>query len=149
MTSTLAVGKCKKGLARVWFSGAGLVFVIVLLQSLFGRYAGHLADAWGWFLPAVMPTLSLMIGVFVADALAGGRPERYVDAFVYRLALGLSLGYFAVVLATLLLQPFTGVAPLELLGTSQLWLAPLQSLVTAVLGAFFVKAGQGGQVADG
>lgn len=57
-----------------------------------------------------------------------------------RLAVGLSLAYFTIILATLLLRPLTNFAPLELLNISDLWLGPLQGLATGALGAFFVKA---------
>ena len=61
---------------------------------------------------------------------------------MFKLALCLSVTYFLVVLATIVLQPFSSVPPLELLDMSNLWLGPLQGLVTGVLGAFFVKVEQ-------
>lgn len=142
MKSYISIAKCKKRLAIIWFVGAGVLFAIILLQSIFGRYSTKTADAWGWFLPTVMPTLSLMIGVFVTDSLRGPRRERTIDPFVYRLALGLSITYFTVALSTIALQPFAAVTPLELLDMSNLWLGPLQGLVTGAIGVFFVKAEQ-------
>ncbi|MDB4987843.1 MAG: hypothetical protein JWN04_3021, partial [Myxococcaceae bacterium] len=54
---------------------------------------------------------------------------------------GISLAYLGSILATLLMQPLAS-APAGAIGflkTSNLWLAPLQGLATAALGAFFVK----------
>lgn len=139
MTKYISISKCKKRLAVTWFIGAGVIFFLILLQSIFGRYSERVADAWGWFLPTVMPTLSLMIGVLVADTLRVVKREKNVDPFMYKVALSLSVTYFLVVLVTIALQPFSSVPPLELLDMSNLWLAPLQGLVAAALGAFFVK----------
>lgn len=142
MTNSNSVGICKKRLTIVWFIGAGIIFAIVLLQSIFGRYADDAADAWGWFLPTVMPALSLIIGVLVADSLRGTVRDRMIDPFMFRLTFSLSIAYFIIVLATILLQPFAPGPPLALLNMSNLWLAPLQGLVIGALGAFFVRAEQ-------
>ena len=132
--------KCKKSLAKVWFLGAGIVFILILLQTLFGKYSGQEEKAWGWFLPTVMPTLSLMIGVLVADTKQRQvKDERKIDPFLFKLSMSLSIAYFGVVLLTILVQPFTEMLILELLDKSNLWLGPLQGLVAASLGAFFIK----------
>jgi hypothetical protein len=141
MMTRISITKCKRQLATVWFVGSAAIFLVVFLQTIFGRYSAKATDAWGWFLPTVIPTLSLMIGVFVADTMRDIH-DKVIDPFVYRLAFILSITYFAVVLATIALQPFADVQPLELLKMSNLWLAPLQGLVTGILGVFFVKAEQ-------
>jgi len=93
-----------------------------------------------WFLPTVISNLSLIIGILVADAKQVlSEDERKIDPFLFKLALSLSIVYFAVVLLTVLIQPFTDMLILELLGRSNLWLAPLQGLAAASLGAFFIK----------
>lgn len=133
---------CKQRLITLWFVGSGIVFFIVLLQSFFGRYSDQVDEAWGWLLPTVVPTLALMIGVLVADARQESSPEKMVDRFTFSMSFILSLAYFAVILLTIAVQPFTTKPPLELLKLSNLWLAPIQGLVTASLGAFFVRAGR-------
>lgn len=144
MTSLVSVAKCKKRLSLLWFSGAGLIFLLVFFQSIFGHYSGRTAAAWSWFLPTVMPTLSLMIGILVADTFGPAKPDKNIDPFIYKLAQSLSAAYFMVVLATITLQPFSAVPPLELLAMSNLWLGPLQGLVTGSIGAFFVKVERAG-----
>jgi hypothetical protein len=141
LSATLSFSGSKKRLGILWFTCAGLVFAIVLAQSLGGRFGEDLRDAWAWLLPNLMPTLSLIVGVFVADMQRGAQ-EKHVDSFVFRMAMGLSLVYFATILITLLAIPLSGLhgmQPIDLLKTSNLWLAPLQGLAAAALGAFFVK----------
>lgn len=142
MKMTLSV--CRRRLAILWLGGAGVVFVLLFLQSVLGRYGENVAKAWGWFLPTVMPTLSLIIGVLAIAATRKAAGDKEVDRFFYRLAFGLSAFYLLLVALTLLLQPFLPFAPLELMQQSNLWLGPLQGLVSAALGIFFVKGEQGG-----
>lgn len=131
----------KRRLATIWFIGAGIVFVLILLQTIVGMYSGNESKVWGWFLPTIIPTLSLMVGVLVSDALHGARgEERQIDPFIYRLSASLSIAYFIVVLLTFFLGQLLSETPLKLLEMSNLWLAPLQGLVIASLAAFFTRA---------
>ena len=130
--------KAKKALAVVWFGGGLLILLIVIIQSIFGRYGGNTDQAWAWFLPTIMPTLSLIGGVLVVDLLGRGRKVTYVDSFLFRLTLALSGVYLLIVSLTIFLAPFAPATPLELMRMSNLWLGPMQGLVALSLGAFFV-----------
>jgi len=130
---------CKRRLATVWFVGGGIVFLIVILQTVLGRFGDKAATAWGWLLPSIMPTLSLIIGVLVTDALGKGVEIAKGDSFLYKVTLGLSVAYLGAVLLTILIAPFAPVTPLRLMEQSNLWLGPMQGLVAASLGAFFIK----------
>ncbi len=132
--------KCKKSLAIIWFVGSGVIFMLIFLQTMFGKFSGEEDKAWGWFLPTVMPTLSLIIGVLVMDTRRGlMNIEKKIDPFLYRLAMSLSGVYFFVILASIIIQPFTSMTILNILERSNLWLGPLQGLVAASIGAFFIK----------
>jgi hypothetical protein len=128
-------------LAGIWFAGAGLLFVILVGQSLFDYYEPRTPEAWGWFLPTVTPTLSLIVGALVAEYRKTPTPGASGAAPVagmFRLAAGLSVFYLIVVSASVLLQPvLSETAPLTLMQRSSLWLAPLQGLCVAALGFFF------------
>ena len=100
---------------------------------------------WGWLLPNVVPTLSLMLGVFAAASL---REQVETDAMKVRsnfakLAVALSLFHLLAVTAMICAYPFAGtlagkpVRSMALFETSNLWLGPLQGLVAAVIGALF------------
>lgn len=129
----------RRRLAILWFTGAGLIFAGVLAQTVSGRYGDRADEAWGWLMPTIMPTLSLIIGVLAISARKTMPADVTVDRFFFRLSYGLSAGYLAVVAATLLLQPLSPWGPLELMQRSNLWLGPLQGLVAASLGAFFFR----------
>lgn len=131
-------------LAAIWLIGAGGVFLLLVAQSLLGRYEPATQEVWGWFLPTVMPTLSLIVGVLVADRRAAdGKPRGKeaampVDGLFFRLGAGMSVLYLLLVALSILVQPLLpGTSPLELMRRSNLWLGPLQGLTVAVLGVFF------------
>lgn len=143
MSNQLSTKVCKRRLATLWFAGGLVVFVVLVLQSVFDRFGDRVEDAWSWFLPSIMPTLSLIVGVLVLDVTSSRDAEKKVDSFFFWLAFLLSAVYLVFVATTLFLQPFTGVPLLDLMKRSNLWLGPLQGLVAAALGAFFVKGERG------
>jgi hypothetical protein len=136
----VSMQQCKRRLAILWFISSSFLFIIMLIQSFLGHYGNDITDAWGWFLPTVMPTLSLIVGVLVSDALGKGVRIQKVSNFLFRLAFSLSLAYLLVVILTILFQPFSTLAPLDLMKQSHLWLGPFQGLVSASLGAFFIRS---------
>ena len=128
----------RKTLAVVWFTGAGLTFVTMLVLAVFGG-SERGTKLWDWFLPAIAPNLSLIVGVLFNDLKRKVPRGESVDAFVYRLALWLSVVYLVLLFVTPLLAPFTD-APLEVdLQNSRVPLSLVQALATTALGAFYVQ----------
>jgi hypothetical protein len=113
-------------LAIIWFAGGGFLFVILVGQSLTGYYEPRTEDAWGWFLPTVMPTLSLIVGALVADyrRVADQGVAKQQAGPLFWLGAGLSVFYLLLVALTLMQR-------------SNLWLGPLQGLCVAALAFFF------------
>jgi hypothetical protein len=136
----ISMQKSRRYLATLWFAFGCAVFLIVLGQAFFGHYGADVAQAWGWLLPTIMPTLSLIIGVLVAETRYRNTIRKTVDHFTFRIAFSLSLLYLLVVLLTIIIQPISPIPPLELMKQSHLWLGPFQGLVSASIGVFFVRA---------
>src|SRR4051812_19176200 len=130
-----------KRLTVTWFMGAGVVCLIVLLQTMFGHYGEKSRDAWAWLLPAVLPTLTLIATVWTAET-RGTTKSGMVDSFVFWLAFGLSVTYLSVIALTILLQPVLAASPqgyLDIMHGSSFFIGPFQAVVSASLGTFFVK----------
>ena len=140
----LTMKVCRKRLAVVWFLGAGLLFVVFILQTVSGHYGNKASEAWGWLLPTLLPTLSLITGVFATDVFSKTIEIKTVDEFLYKLTLSLSITYLLAVGFTVFVSPLTTTVwtPLELMKLSNLWLAPLQGTVGTTTGVFFVKDSQ-------
>lgn len=135
---TLTMHTARNRLALIWFAGGGVCFLVLLFISFFAKKI-DLMGLWDWFLPAIVPNLSLIIGVLVFTHRQRDSGEMLVDSFLYRLAFWLSLLYVLLLLLPLLFFPLTGKSLPELLNISRLWLAAIQGLATGVLGAFFVR----------
>ena len=119
--------------------GLSCLLILLIVQTICEKYGENATEVFGWFLPIVMPTLSLIIGILIMDAIGKGIKFKIVDRFLFRVAFALSTFYLILVALTILLQPFAEKQPIEVIRQSNLWLGPLQGLVAALLGAFFVK----------
>lgn len=132
-------------LGTVWFAGAGMIFLLLMIQSLTGVYEGIVQGVWGWALPNLAPMLSLMLGTFAGAAVAETTEtdSMRVRRPFLRLSLGLSIFHLLAVGLTLCIRPFvptlsgTDEDAMQLFVVSNLWLGPIQGLVAAALGALF------------
>ena len=132
----LTIQTAKKRIALVWFTGAAILFLFVFGLSLNSPSA---SAVWAWFLPTVMPNLSLIVGVWVADTRAGGVPDHTIDPFMYRIAAGLSGFYLLLIAVLFLLHPYSALGLTSWLQSSQFWLAAVQGLASLAMGAFYVQ----------
>jgi hypothetical protein len=134
---TLPLSRARFRLARLWFVGAGLSYLIVIAQSIAGKYAGEVSAVWAWALPTTLPTLALIIAVLGAGALQPKDEAPKVRRDFYVVASWLSASYLTLILGLILVEPLSPLEPLALYKLSGLWLAPLQGLVTSAIGVLF------------
>jgi len=130
--------QAKNVLVIVWFVGSGLLFSVLILQSLFRFSPTEREAVWSLFLPSIVPTLTLIIGVLVTETLGQAQPQAWVMGPIFSLTLFLSALYLVAIGLPIFLSPFSDETPIALLRASQLWMVPLQGLTSAALGAFFV-----------
>ncbi len=129
-------------LGVVWLGGGSIIFVIVVLQSLLGRYGEKTQEAWGWLLPTIMPTLGMIVVVLGYTALDPLLSSSVVRKSFFRVALWLSVLYLLLILLTILIQPWGGTEGVEGMRMSNLWLGPFQGIVASALGVLFVSKQQ-------
>lgn len=128
----------RRQLSRLWFIGSGIIFGIVVLQAILGRYGQNIDVAFSWFVPTTLPTLSLMLGVIGAAAMSP-QERRSVKYSFYELAWWISFAYLTVLFLTLALEPFSPFPILELLKYSNYWLSPIQGLAVAAMSFVFAS----------
>jgi len=150
MATVITQALARRRLAQAWFLGSAAVAALLLFLTLFGDQSAVETLWQGWFVPGVMPNLSLIIGVLVADSKSGkavdetdgaetsAKPDD-ANVFLFKLAFWLSCTYVGLMLVTLLASPLTGVSFQTDLANSRYFLAPVQALATAALGAFYVQ----------
>jgi hypothetical protein len=124
----------RRRLARLWFGAGGALFLLVLAASIH-RDGDTVKTLWSWFLPAVVPTLALIVGVLATEHAGKGVERREADGMLFGLAKWLSAGYLALVAASLVFDMIEWLS----LEASQLYLAPVQGLAATALSAFFVQ----------
>ncbi|MDQ6765287.1 MAG: hypothetical protein M3Z22_04190 [Verrucomicrobiota bacterium] len=129
--------RARNSLALIWFSGAFVCVLLVIIQSILGRFSGFTQEFWGWFTPTIFPTLALIVGVIGGTVFDDDSDRRTVKRFFYRAAVGLSLVYFLVLLLTMMLEPLAGSHDMQFYNLANYWLSPIQGLVVAALGALF------------
>lgn len=107
-----------------------------------GRYGEDGDLAWGWLLSALMPNLSMVVGVLANDVIADAadHKEALVKRASYVVAVGVSTFYLSTLALTILLMPLADASPMQYMLQSNVWIAPLQGLVGATLGVFFASA---------
>jgi len=136
MNQRLPLVACQKRLLTVWGVLGGLALAVVVFQVMPGGvYEAHRAEVLDWFLPTVVPTLTLMIGAVVALGMAPDQSAT-VDGLTYRLALWLSVVYLVVVIVALLMYAQSRSPVADLKGSAAV-VAAIYSLVGITLGAMF------------
>ena len=135
----MTIEQCRKRLAIVWFVVSGLLFLLLILQTISGKYADKVNEAWGWFLPTIMPSLSLIAAAWVSDVSQTTAGSQEANSFLYKLALCVSGFYLLAVFLALIGNIFSATPPLELMRQSNLFLGPIQGLVAGIIGVFFVR----------
>jgi len=128
-------------IAILWLGFSGLIFALLLVQTILGRYSDHaLEPVWKWFLPLVMPTLILILERFVAEEQRGLKDQPPKSNFMFRLCMALSLFYLMLPLIQLLSIPIGDPEnPLAWLEKSKIWIVAVQTLPFTALGVFFHK----------
>jgi hypothetical protein len=135
---TLRLSHARDRLTRIWLIGTALPTILLVGASIFGKYGDQIREVWSWFIPLVVPTIGLMIGI-LGGAAFGGRENRFVRRSFYEIALWLSIGYLLILTMTIVLEPFSPSPGMGLFGISTYWLAPFQGLVVAALGYLFTS----------
>jgi hypothetical protein len=143
MNDRINLTDARWGLAKIWFVWGFLIFGIMIVQSILGKYGSQdtsqVQEAWSWFIPTIVPTLSLMIGVIGAAALLSDEDIRTVKKTFYVTALWISVAYLLTLSITILLQPFAPMDPIPLYTLSNYWLSPMQGIVGGAIGLLFTS----------
>lgn len=139
MNEPVELYRCQKKLAALWLVGSAIPLLTILIQSLTGFWQGKDQEAWGWVLPALLPTLTLIVRSIVVTENKPEGEKREVPRLTYRIAFWISTFYLLAVL--LALGSVAGKPqPLEPLHRSSWLLGAVQGLVGTSLGVFFSSA---------
>lgn len=139
MNDRMLLTDARWGLARIWFLWGFLIFGVIVVQSILGKYGSQVQEAWSWFIPTIVPTLALMIGVIGAAAMLSEDDVRTVKRNFYVMTLWISVAYLLTLSITILLEPFAPMGPIPLYLLSNYWLGPMQGIVGGAIGLLFTS----------
>ena len=133
----LLLTEIRKKLLAWWTAGALAITLLVLLQTLGGRFESIEAQVWRWWAVCLLPVWLLLFGA----ALANRNPSRVLLASTFRQVRLVMLTYLALVPASLLARNWAlRRLPIEhYLPLTWYWLLPLQALVIAVVLLLFFR----------
>lgn len=139
MNENTSLDSARNQLARIWFWGSSLPFMILTVQSILGKYGENVQAAFSWFIPTVFPTLTLMISVIGAAALKP-KEDRIIRTNFLKITVGISIAYLIVLSLVIFLQPFSKYEdPIKLFSISNFFIAPLQGIAVGALGFLFTS----------
>lgn len=133
---------CRKQYLIIWLTGFIVILLLLLLQSVGGKYEPSSSKAWLWLLYNALPMLLALLFSYSKKNIT----TKKVEIAFYRVTYILLIAYFGIFLLSILTQPFAkayaDLSPLEVLHNSNIFLLPLQ-LVLAIL--FLIQATQSTQ----
>jgi len=135
----VTLGHAKSVLSYIWIAAFLVLFAIIGLQTMFGKFgSGEDWDAgFSWFLPLTVPSLSLMLTVWTLQQTEEDKKE-VTSSHVLWAAIAFSAFYLLWMLGLLLLHPFSELSLQTQLRRSAWYLAMLQGIVMALLGRLLI-----------
>jgi Zn-dependent protease len=135
----IPMDKCRKQLMIAWVVGCVILLFVAWLQIVMGHYGEKGRDVIEWLLPAITPTLSLIVGVWANSALKKAKETEKVSKGLYQIVLSASIFYLGFIGLTFAIQPMIPRPPLDIIKDSSLIMAPLQGVMCAFIGIFFTQ----------
>src|SRR4051812_20786969 len=106
MNANVKVADVQRHLVWLWGGGFLTALLVMFVLTVAGTFSSSVQEAWAWFLPTLLPTVSVALSAAVLQGQQSDR--RVVPRFLSQLAKAVSAAYVAVVLATLLIWPLSG-----------------------------------------
>ena len=133
------MARCKIILGGIWVVFFLGLFTLLLLQVDGNKYGGNAGTVWSWFLPMILPTVSLIIGVFLLDVQNSSIQEAKVNAVVFYLAAGGSIIYLIFLSWIFLGEPYANKNVFSAMKDYGMPISVLQGIVNSFVGVFFMN----------
>lgn len=145
--TTITRQVAQRNLTLTWTGFTILLTLVYFVQTVGNKYPGQNDEVWDWFSPFAFPTLTLMIGTWVAVNKSTDPEQPKVDKLLYRLAMGAIIVYFLFIFGVIFSAPLAFMSndtpAFEHLKKFTKPLSAVQAIVTAVLGYFFFRENKG------
>jgi hypothetical protein len=135
----LSMARCKIILGVIWMAFFLGLFTLLLLQVDGSKYGGDAGTVWSWFLPMILPTVTLIVGVFLLDVQNNSIQEAKVNFIVFFLAVSGSIIYLIFLSWIFLGEPFSSKNVFSAMKDYGMPISVLQGLVNSLIGVFFMN----------
>jgi hypothetical protein len=127
----------------IWIGFLIVVITILFLQGLFGRYGDRYGEVISWFLPNILPSLSILTGGIVITG--RNNPNRLAEAHRYIILITIctSILYCLLLICVVIFAPFARLSPITLMKQGNFLFAPLQSVVNFFLLTYLYQINRG------
>ncbi|RYG52873.1 MAG: hypothetical protein EOO01_05805 [Chitinophagaceae bacterium] len=151
MKNNISIVSARSKLLYIWMTGAGILFLVLMIQTLNGTFEKTTEEGmesfsqqvWGWFIPMIFPTITLMLGTLTLNFTKQEDARLKVNPRTFFICLGISVFYILLLLIHVLGWPaFRATDPLKVFNTANFYLAPIQSIVVLLIGIIFLKKGE-------
>ena len=129
-----------KWLTSIWVTFTILIAAIILAFSMFSTHIGDSDALWRWFVPRVAPFLAVVLSVWQLRIRGLCHKQHRIERTRAIVACASSVAYLLLLLAILLLHPFTPFTLAALLERFSLPMDFFQTAVSAVLTIFFLRS---------
>src|SRR5712692_2476772 len=99
-------GQAQLSLSLLWVLAIFPLLILLVLQSILGKYGNEWDTPWNWFAPLVFPSLSLMISAWVEGS-NKARAARAANSTLCWGTILLSIGYITLLYAVVIVHPFS------------------------------------------
>lgn len=134
----MTLGRARAILSYLWVAASMPLLVIIIFQSILGKFGKDWDLTWSWLSPLIFPALFLVMSMWRVEGTSRDQ-EPVRSKHVFWLTVGISCTYLISVYAVVLLQPFSVLNLETLLRYSSLYLGLVQGLATGALGKFFLE----------
>jgi hypothetical protein len=139
----LSLHQARNRLTWIWLALTGPLLLIVILQSINGKYGQNGFESLtgiGWLFQAVLPTASVMIAPITLPINPAVKTRSVENLTLLWITISSFVFYFVILYAIILLEPMSGMSLGNLMAMSAWFLAPIQAFILTLVSKFFLEA---------
>jgi hypothetical protein len=139
---SLSLHRARNRLTWTWLALTGPLLLIVILQSITGKYGQNGFESLtgiGWLFQAVLPTASVMIAPITLPINPTVEARSVENLTLLWITICSFVFYFVILYAIILLEPMTGISLDKLMAMSAWFLAPIQAFILTLVSKFFLE----------
>jgi len=129
-------------LVALWFPAILLLLLLLIAQTIGGKFGDNVGQAWWWFSQTVLPLTLLLVLLYVR---AQRSVYSTVPGTVRWVSISLIVVYFISILFPLLFQPISGGVSISNPKNSTIYLLIFEGLIMTFLGLTFIYSKKGKQ----